>query len=272
VSKKDAPGAPPAEVIPPRKSRARAALSKIGLAPAEGAERDPELDGLMSEIEADLRDEELRRLWKQYGKALIILAVVVLAGIGGFELWREHADKQRLAVAARFDQAVKDVQAGKADDALKTFDELSKTGKGFAALSQLHRAAILLQKKDVDGAVAAYKALANDSTADESLSDLARLLQAMHSADRAPPKDVEAILAPLLGAGNTYRASAMELTALMAAKQGDLSRAEKLANEILSDADAPQGVRSRAHDLSAYYKSLQAQQAPQGAASPPPKS
>jgi hypothetical protein len=272
VSKaKDAPSAPPAEIIPPRKtSRARAALSKLGIASAEEAEkRDHELEGLMSEIEADLREDELRRIWQQYGKAIIAAAVVVLLGVAGFELWRDHAEKQRLAVAERYDQGVKDVQAGKADDALAIFTDIGKNGRGgFAALAQLQRAAILLQKKDVDGAIAAYKALAADSKADGTLRDLALLLQALHSTDRMAPKDVEALIAPLLDDGNPFRPSALEISALMAAKQGDISRAAKTVNEIVSDTNAPQGVRARARDLAAYYKAVLAQQA----APTPPKS
>jgi len=260
VSKaKDAPSAPPAEVIPPArgKSKARAAMAKMGLATPDNVERDPELEGLMSEIEADLREEELRKIWDRYGKFFIAAFIAIIVGVIGFEVWREHDAEQRVALATRYDQAAADLRAGKTDDALKSLAEIGQhSGEGYADVAELQRAAVLLSKNDTDGALAIYKALAANTKTDSTLRDLATLLQALHSFDRAPAKELETMLAPLLNPGNAFNPSALELSALLAAKQGDIPRAAKMVDEILTDPAISPSLRARATDLAAYYKTL----------------
>ena len=258
---KDAAPAPP-EIIPPtpgtgaKTSKTKAALAKLGLVVPDAAERDPELDGLMSEIESDLREEELRKIWQRYGIFIIAGFVLIVVGVFGVQQWREHVTSKRLELARRYDQATKDLQDGKTDDALGILADLAgKSGEGYGAVAQLQRAAILLQKNDVAGAIAAYKALAADSKADSMLRDLATLLQVLHSLDREPPQSLEVLLAPLLNPGNPFNASALELSALLAAKEGDTARAAKLVDQILVEPSTPPSLRSRALDLAAYYKS-----------------
>ncbi|TAL02529.1 MAG: tetratricopeptide repeat protein [Rhodospirillaceae bacterium] len=268
---KDAASAPPAEIIPPtpgtggKTSKTKAALAKLGLALPDAAERDPELEGLMSEIEADLREEELRKIWQRYGIFIIAGFALIVLGVFGVQQWRAHLVSQRLELARRYDQATKDLQDGKTDDALGILADLAgNTGEGYGAIAQLQRAAILLQKNDVDGAVAVYKALAANPKADATLRDLATLLQVLHSLDRAPPQTLEVMLSPLLNPGNPFNASALELSALLAAKEGDTARAAKLVDQILMEPSTPPSLRSRAQDLAAYYKS----QTPAASASP----
>jgi len=250
VSKpKDAPSAPPAEIIPPARGRG-------DKSPKQVPERDPEFEGLMSEIESDLREEELRKIWQRYGKLVIALVVVVMLGVIGVQLWRDHVVNERLALANRYDQAVRTLQAGKADEALATLGELSKkSGEAYAAVAELQRAAVLLQRNDIDGAIAAYKTLSEDSKADSAFRDLATVLRVLHSFDRADPKVLEGLLAPLLNPGNAFHPTALELSALLAAKQGDVARAGKLIDQILADDKMPPAIRARATDLSVYYKS-----------------
>jgi len=150
-------------------------------------------------------------------------------------------------------------QDGKTDEALGILTDLARnTGEGYGAVAQLQRAGILLQKNDVDGAVAVYKTLAADSKADQTLRDLATLLQVLHSLDREPPQTLEVLLAPLLNPGNPFNASALELSALLAAKEGDTGRAAKLAEQILMEPSTPPNLRNRAKDLAAYYMSQMA--------------
>lgn len=248
---KDAASAPPAEIIPP--SKTKAALAKMGLASTE--ERDPELEGLMSEIESDLRDEELRKIWQAYGKLIIAACVAVVLGVIGVQMWRKHTEDQRLELARLYTQAAAASNGGRNEEALTILGDIAKHGgEGYGAVAELQRAALLLQKNDVDGAVVAYKTLAADSKADQNLRDLATLLQVLHSLDREKPQTLEETLAPLLNPGNPFSPSALELSALLAAKEGDTARAAKLAEQIVAEPTAPQSLRARAQDLVAYYK------------------
>lgn len=265
------PAVPP-EVIPPKQSRAKAALSKLGLTSPKEAEHDPEFEGLMAEIEADLREQELRKLWERYGKAIIAALVVAIAVAVGVQLWRQHQAEQRLELAAHYEQAEAALQAGKTEDALAFFTEVARNkGEGLGNLAELERAAILLDRHDLTGALAAYRAVAENPKADRALRDLAVVLEVTHSIDTADPKTLEPLLAPLEDPGDPFHASATELQGLLAAKEGNPARAATLMDQLLADPATPQAMRARAEDLANYYKGLAASSsAPAATAAPKP--
>lgn len=258
---KDAAPSAPQEILPPVPGKAGK-----GKKP-EKPEEDIELEGIMSEIESDLREDELKKLWERYGKTIIAALAIMVLAVLGVQVWRERVVEQRLELASRYEQAMNDVAAGKTDDAAAIFaDVAKKKGEGLATIAQLERAALLLQKNDVNGAVAIYREVAADSSVDRTFRDLAIVLEALHTLDTAEPKALEAKLSPLSSPGNVFHNTANELSLLLAAKQGDNARAAKLAQQLVDDPTTPPAMQQRAQDFAAYYKGLAA--APPAAAAP----
>ena len=221
----------------------------------EKSEEEIAVDSLMGEIEEDLRGEELSKLWKQYGNLVIGAGLAVVVAVAGWQLWRQNQDQQRVEAAQQYEAAVKLIQDGKLDDAMTAYASLAeKKGQVYAALAQLQKAALALQKTDVTGALAAYKVLADDEKADPLFRDLARVLRALHGLDTENPLELEASLKPLLDPSNAFSPSATELSALLANKQGDTPRAITIAEGLAKDANAPAGVRQRAEELAAVFK------------------
>jgi hypothetical protein len=234
---------------------AATAKSKSKPKKEEKSEEEVALDGLMTEIEEDLRGEELNKLWKKYGSLIIALGVAIIVAVAGWQLWRQNQEQQRIDAAQQYEAAVKLIQDGKLDDAMTAYAALAeKKGQGYAALAQLQKAALALNKNDVPGALAAYKALAADEAADTLFRDLARILRAMHGLETENPLELEAALKPLLDPSNAFAYSATELTALLAYKQGDAARALTLTEGLAADTKTPAGVRQRAEELAAMFK------------------
>jgi hypothetical protein len=122
-------------------------------------------------------------------------------------------------------------------------------------MARLSEAAIQVEKGDVDGALANYKALSENTKVDPTFRDLSTLLYVLHSLDRADPKTLETQLAPLTNPTSAFKLSALELTALLAAKQGDVPRAIKTLAQITAEPSAPASLRQRAEDLTKLYES-----------------
>ncbi len=224
---------------------------------------DPEFEGLMSEIETDLRADEFKKIWTKYGTVIITLAVLLVGGATGFELYRQNTTRLNEAAARNYELAVLDVEAGKIDEAITRFGDVAKGGvEGYSALARLSQASLQVHKNDLDGAIANYKALAADQKADPVFRDIAVVLQVLHSLDREDPKALEAVLTPVTNPNNAFNMSALELSALLAVKQGDTARAVKILAEITSDTTVPPSMRERAEDLSKFYQS--------GVTPPPP--
>ncbi len=226
-------------------------------------ELDPEFMGLMSEIESDLRTDEFRKIWKRYGNLFITFAVLLVGGVTGTVMYRDYEAKQREAAARRYELAVTAQLDGKTDEAFSAFTALAKDGgKAYGMLARFNLASLQVQKNDLDGAIATYKALASDQTVDPAYRDLATLMRVLRGLDREDPKVLEAALTPLTGPNNAFNPSALELTALLAARQGDTARAVKTLAQISADPAAPASMRARAEDLSKLYQA--------GVVPPPP--
>src|SRR6185503_10550215 len=103
---------------------------------------------------------------------------------------------------------------------------------------------------------------------DPMYRDLATILRVLHSVDTADPKSLETLLAPLTNPGNAFHASANELTAVLAAKEGDKARAYKLAEELLVDPATPTDMRQRVTDLATIYKPAETPKAEAAPATP----
>lgn len=217
---------------------------------------DHELEGLMSEIESDIREEELAKIWKKYSGAMLVFAVFLVLGVLGFQFYRQYETRERADIALAYDKAAKELDAGEVDAALKDFGAIKgrRFAGGYTVLSRLGEAAALLQKKDDAGAVRIYGEIAADAGTDPAYRDLATMLRAVHSLDTADPKALEAALAPVTNSENAFSFSALEMSALLAAKQGNTRQAYDLLQRILGDPTAPAGVRQRATDLAAMYK------------------
>ena len=220
----------------------------------EASPKDAELDGLMAEIESDLREDELKRIWNRYGWTFVTVAVVFMLVVAAYEGWRAYDSREHARVALLYDQAIVAASEEKLDDAKSKFaDVIAEGDQPYASLARLTDAGLRIEHNDIDGALDLYAALAADTTADVLFRDMAIVLKALHSVDRAEAKTLEAELAPLTS-DSTFKHSAIELTALLAAKQGDTARAATLAQSLADDTATPQAMRGRAQELAALYK------------------
>lgn len=232
---------------------------------------DPEFEGLMSEIEDELRSEELKKLWARYGNAIIAGAVVIVLAVAGWQYWRQQDAAQRAALAVSFQDASRLAGEGKIDEAVTALAAIAgHRGEGYAVLAQLQKAALMAdQGKDPAGVLAAYRALIDDPGIDRLFRDLATVLYVMHALDSAPAAELEQMLTPTLNPANPFHYTGLELTALLADKQGDRARARQIAEQLLADSAAPLGIRQRAEELAAVFKAAPAATAAPGTASAP---
>ncbi|MFA7429230.1 MAG: tetratricopeptide repeat protein [Rhodospirillaceae bacterium] len=211
---------------------------------------DPQQEALFREVDEDLREEQMARLWKQYGGYLIAAAVLIVVIVAGYQGWTAYRASQEASEAQAYENAAQAVAQGNAADAASRLADLAASGTtGHAALARLRQAGVLLEQGQTDAALDAYRALAEDGAADAVLRDVGRLLYALHGVDRVDPGAVQAMLAPLAVPNNAFRFSAREVQALLALRQGDTEQARSLFTDLAADAQAPRGVRSRAQDM-----------------------
>ncbi|MGF1609811.1 MAG: tetratricopeptide repeat protein [Kiloniellales bacterium] len=204
---------------------------------------------IFREIEEDLRQEKLKKLWKQYGAYVVGLIVLIVAGVGGYQAWKAWDLERRFEQSNRYAAALQQLRTGNQAGAEATLTELAGSGSGYAVLARFEQAGLKAESGDLSGAIALWDQLARDGTAGPAFQGLATLLSVTHQIDSGDPGELEVRLRPLTAQGNPFRPSALELTAALALRAGDSARARELYTELADDRIAPAGLRTRAAQM-----------------------
>ena len=203
-------------------------------------------DLIFREVDEDLRQELLQKLWKKYAALIVAAAVLIVTGVAGYKGWTWYQARQAANSGARFEAALQLAQQGREADALKSFEELTRSGSGgYPVLARFAAAAAKARSGDRDGAVADYEALAA-AAGDPVLRDLARVKAALVLVDTASYQSLKDRLAGVTEEANPWRNSAWEILGLAAYREGNIDAAAEAFETISADLGAPQELRQRA--------------------------
>lgn len=225
------------------------------------------------EVDEDYRRDRFIQIWKRYNALIIAGAILLVAGVGGWNYWR-HAELVRAeATSERFDRANRLAKDGNTAEAERDFAAIQTDGPAGYALLARFRNAAEVAKRDAAAGAAAYDALAADKGAGDALRDLARLRAALLRLDGT---DQAAALTQLQGMATptgTFRHTAREMLGLTALRKGDMEGAGRWFDQIAGDTDTPQGLRQRVEIYAALVAGgpvTVTEAKPENAAPPPP--
>jgi hypothetical protein len=187
---------------------------------------------IFREIDEELRRDNLLKLWKLYGRYMIGAVILVLLVAGGFVAWRNHQLSLRQAQSVRYEE-----------------------GGGYGQLAAFEAADLAAKAGDAKAAAADYDKLAASSDVDPDLRNAATLLSVMNGFADSQPQAVIDRLKPLTETGNSWRPTALELTAAAKLKAGDKAGALDIYKKLADDLSAPEGVRARAAEMAAVLAS-----------------
>ncbi len=211
---------------------------------------------IFDELNEDLRAERGRALAMRYGGWVAGLLVLVLIGVGGWQGWHWYQDRQATKAAAPFLAAMNAAAAlplGPAPQraaVAEAFARVAATAPdGYRTLARLREAALQSDAGDGTAALALWDKVAQDSSADPILRDLATLLWAQHQIDHGDPASIDSRLKTLEADGNPWRPLAQEAGALLSLRQNDKAAAIRSLRLLATDPEAAEGVRNRASGL-----------------------
>ncbi|MGV1914840.1 tetratricopeptide repeat protein [Rhizobium sp. 22-785-1] len=206
-----------------------------------------ENDSFIREVNEQIRSERLSNFWGRYGAVVIgaaILIVLASAGAGIYEYW---SNSRASASGDQFANALKLASEGKNDEALKALSDLETAGHGsYPVLAKFRAATLFAQKGDTAGAVAAFTAIGNDTSAPQIFRDIAKVRAAWLLVDNGTYEQVSAQAEALSDDAQPLRNSAREALGLAAYKAGNFAQAKQWFELITGDAQAPRNVAQRA--------------------------
>jgi len=224
-------------VRPPelRLARKKAKTNKRDNAPVD---EDDHLDAqLFKEVDEEIRRDRYSQVWKSYGKYIVGGVAAIVLATAAVVFWQRY----QISVAGKegetYAAAVSLAQTGKTDEAIKALAAVAaQSGSGYKTMARFQAAAL-------------YDAISSDGGADAILRDLARVLSVMTELDTGKPAELTAKIASLAKGDGPWHHSALELTALLAQKSGDIKRAKEIFTRLADDGTAPSSLRARARAL-----------------------
>ena len=210
---------------------------------------------IFDEVDEDLRAERARRLLRRYGGVLVLAAVAVVAGVGGYQAWQWYDGRQTAGVAQSFIAATQLADSrseAERQRAAPLFAAIAARGGGsYRTLARLREAGLRDQAGDAAAASALWDQVARDAAADPLLRDFASLQWATANVDAADPGAVTAHLEKLTAPENPWHSNALAVQALLSLRQGQADAARDTLRRLVADPTAPQGVRQQATSLMA---------------------
>lgn len=226
-------------------------------------------DGLLREVEEELRRERLEKLWTQYGTYILGAAVAVVLGVLLYKFWEQRQISAAQDSGAHYEEALSLINDKKEGSAEAEFSKLAADSYGgYGALARLQAAGILAKQGKTAEALANYDALAADNRADQMLREYARLQAAGLRIGEADFTEIENRLTPLMDDEAPWRFSARELLGLAAFKAGKFTDARAVLTPLFVDQSVPQSIVERAQIIMAEIAA--AEIAKKSAAAPAP--
>jgi hypothetical protein len=206
---------------------------------------------LFDEVDEEVRRDQLKKLWDQYSIYIIGLALLIIAGVGGWRGYQYLEAKKAAEAGAAFDRAAELSDQNKHAEAEAAFADLAvKAPYGYRILARL-RTAAEIAARDKAAAAKAFDDIAADTSVAASERDLARIRAAQLLLEATTYPNMLQRLEPAAGKDGAFRHSARELLALSAWRANDATATRQWLDMITNDGDTPPGLRSRAEALQA---------------------
>ncbi|MBR0696082.1 tetratricopeptide repeat protein [Bradyrhizobium lablabi] len=203
------------------------------------------------EVDEDVRREQLKKLWDKYSIYIVALAILIVAGVGGWRGYEYLEAKKAAEAGAAFDRAVELSEQNKHAEAEAAFADLAaRAPSGYRVLARLRMAAEVATR-DPQAAVKLYDEIAADRSVGAAEQDLARIRAAQFVLDSTTYPNMLQRLEPATTQGSTFRHTAREMLALSAWRANDATAARQWLDLIANDGDTPPSLRARAEALQA---------------------
>jgi hypothetical protein len=200
---------------------------------------------IFTEVDEEVRREQLKKLWARYGNYVVAAAFLVVAAVAAWRAYDYWETRRAAEAGAAYDAAARLADEGKHSEAEAAFAKLVTDGtSGYRLLARLREAAEI-SERDPKAAVAAYDRIAGETSGQPLVSELATIRAAFLLVDTAKLDEMTQRLEPLAQPSGAFRHTARELLALAAWRNRDTAAMRRWADAAKNDPEAPSGVRSR---------------------------
>lgn len=216
-------------------------------------------DILFQEINEELKQEKMRNFWKKYGILATVVVIAALTFAVSFESIKAWQNKKAQTWSDAYAYAYNLQIQGKYDESIAVFKDIEQQNGGiYRDIAQMQIANVLLEQAKNDEALTVLTALVNNPDANVSIQNMAIFKLASYKLDNAPREEIEALLNRLIIDNGSWVNVAKEMKAMLEIREGNLSQALEIYNDILNNNELSDTLKSRVQDMISVLTEAQA--------------
>ena len=205
---------------------------------------------IIQEVDDEVRQARLGRLWTTYGRYLILALVSIVVATAAKVGWDELLERRMVADSIMFSAGVELSESGQHEQATVAFNTLvNESGGGYSQLAALREAAALVNSNQSSKAISVYDELANDPGTEPLLAELSIILAATQRLEQGLSSDAISSLESIVLGSGPWQYLGQEIMALSRIQSGELEEARKLLVTLADDPTSPASIRTRARKV-----------------------
>lgn len=207
-------------------------------------------DAFIREIDEELKNEKLKKIWDRYGLFIILFVVLAISATVSFETFKAWNQKRNQEFSNAYAYALNLQNQGKYGEAMGVLENIEKSKKGiYSDLAQIQMANVLVEQGKVEPAMAIWEKIVADADFNQQMREVATIKLASYKLDFAPSEEIQKMLSPFVAVNGPWTNIAKEMLAMLAIREGNNTQARAYYQEISSAENTPEALRARAQDM-----------------------
>ncbi len=208
-------------------------------------------DAFIREVDEDLKNESLKKLWDKYGLLITICVVAVLTLAVSYESLKAWYIRRAENWSDAYAVALTLQSQGKYEESSQALSMIiDKKFGSFADLAKMQQVNVLLDSGKVDEAEDLLGKIIADKGFNAQLRDVAVIKKASYKQDSASVQEMEQMLASITSnPKNAWYAFAHEMLAMVQIRDGNIDEAKNIYNKLLENNDVSEDMKNRIKDI-----------------------
>lgn len=208
-------------------------------------------DAFIREVDEDLKNESMKKLWDKYGLFIIIVVIASLTLAVSYESLKTWYVRRAENRADAYAAALSLQNQARLAESEEAFDLIINEKLGaFAELAKMQKANLLLEQDNIKEALALLKEISEDKSVSPQLRDTALIKLAAYRQDSAGFDEMSELLRPIAENGdNAWNTVAQDILATVLLRDGKTDEAKEIYNALLENPDAPEDMKNRIRDI-----------------------
>lgn len=205
-------------------------------------------DAFIQEVNEDVKNDNLKKLWDKYGLFIVLFVVIAVSAAVSFETIKGWRDAKYQAQTENYLLAVQ--PAENYENSLKALEKIAAADNGiYSDLARVQIATLLFEQGKNSEAETMLQTIADNDELNQRIRNLAALKLATYKIDTAPRAEIEALLKPVVAADDSWSPLATDLLAMAAIRDGDTETARSLYTALLENGNISDNFKSRIQDM-----------------------